>query len=106
MNRGVLLTTVMTMTAQLNLADEKPPSPADLVVVNAAVHTMNPAQSTAEAIAVTGNRITAVGPPSVGIPVFSIAGKRRSSSLPWCSASAYSRRKRAAFAKVPAGSLA
>lgn len=34
---------------------------ADLVIVNAVIHTMNPAQATAEAVAVLGNRIIAVG---------------------------------------------
>ena len=33
----------------------------DLVIINAAVHTMDPARPTAEAVAVLGNRIAAVG---------------------------------------------
>src|SRR5579883_2640215 len=35
--------------------------PADLLIINATVHTMDPAQPTAEAVAVLGNRIAAVG---------------------------------------------
>ena len=38
-----------------------PPFAADLIIVNASIHTMNSAQPSAEAIAIHGNRIVAVG---------------------------------------------
>jgi predicted amidohydrolase YtcJ len=48
--------------AMLTAAQAKEPSlSADLVIVNANVHTMDEARPTAEAVAVVGNRIAAVG---------------------------------------------
>ncbi len=38
-----------------------PPFAADLIIVNASIHTMNSAQPSAEAVAIHGNRIVAVG---------------------------------------------
>ncbi len=38
-----------------------PPFAADLIIVNANIHTMNPTQPSAEAVAIQGNRIVAVG---------------------------------------------
>jgi len=40
---------------------EKPAFVADTIIVNAVVHTMDPAQPAAEAVAIYGNRIVAVG---------------------------------------------
>src|SRR6185503_4245412 len=40
---------------------EKPAFVADTIIVNAVVHTMDPAQPTAEAVAIYANRIIAVG---------------------------------------------
>jgi predicted amidohydrolase YtcJ len=48
------------MLTTVSLAKEPSLSP-DLVVVNAAIHTMDPARPTAEAVAILGNRIVAVG---------------------------------------------
>ena len=44
-----------------SLADKPPSFAPDLVIVNAMVHTMDPNQPVAEAIAIHGNRIVAVG---------------------------------------------
>jgi hypothetical protein len=40
---------------------DKPSLVADTIIVNAVVHTMDPAQPLAEAVAIYGNRIVAVG---------------------------------------------
>src|SRR6185369_5913339 len=40
---------------------EKPALVADTIIINAVVHTMDPAQPTAEAVAIYANRIVAVG---------------------------------------------
>jgi predicted amidohydrolase YtcJ len=40
---------------------DKPALVADTIIINAVVHTMNPAQPTAEAVAIYANRIVAVG---------------------------------------------
>ncbi|HMJ08727.1 MAG TPA: amidohydrolase family protein, partial [Pyrinomonadaceae bacterium] len=50
---SVILALSLTLLAQTGSAD--------LVVVNANVHTMNPKQASARSIAVVGNRIVAVG---------------------------------------------
>jgi predicted amidohydrolase YtcJ len=43
------------------MASDAPPQPADLVITNARIYTVNPQQEWAEAIAVRGNKIVAVG---------------------------------------------
>jgi predicted amidohydrolase YtcJ len=43
------------------LAEAQDTAPADLVVLNASIHTLDPQQPTAEAIAIRGNKIIAVG---------------------------------------------
>jgi predicted amidohydrolase YtcJ len=43
------------------VASEAPPQPADIIITNARVYTVNPQQKWAEAIAVRGDRIVAVG---------------------------------------------
>src|SRR6267143_1647543 len=45
-----------------SLADKPPALAPDLLIVNAVVHTMDPSQPVAEAAAIHGNRIVAVGP--------------------------------------------
>ena len=45
----------------MNLPVRSEPLVADTIIINATVHTMDPAQPTAEAIAILGNRIVAVG---------------------------------------------
>ena len=51
-----------TMTAMNSFSHaDKPPLTPDIIIVNAVVHTMNPAQPLAEAVAIYGNRIVAVG---------------------------------------------
>ena len=45
----------------LSLADKPSSFAPDLVIVNAMVHTMDPNQPVAEAVAIHGNRIVAVG---------------------------------------------
>jgi predicted amidohydrolase YtcJ len=51
----------LAMPNQSALAQEKKLMAADLLIVNAIVHTMDPAQPMAEAVAILGNRIAAVG---------------------------------------------
>jgi predicted amidohydrolase YtcJ len=61
--RLVLLTvTLLALTLMNNsaLADKSTITP-DLIIVNAVIHTMDPNQPTAEALAIHGNRILAVG---------------------------------------------
>ncbi len=55
------LITLFLMTTNLSTHADKPPLAADLIIVNANVHTMNKAQPAAQAVAVYGNRIAAVG---------------------------------------------
>jgi len=55
-----LLTLLMTMLTPVAQAKEVSLAP-DLIIVNAAVHTLDPACPTAAAVAIQGNRITAVG---------------------------------------------
>ncbi len=52
-----LLTTMLTPVAQA----KEPSLAPDLIIINAAVHTMDPARPTAGAVAILGNRIAAVG---------------------------------------------
>jgi predicted amidohydrolase YtcJ len=57
----VLLITLTLMTINVPSLADKPPLAADLIIVNANVHTMDKAQPDAQAVAVYGNRIVAVG---------------------------------------------
>src|ERR1700674_4978584 len=43
------------------MASDAPPPPADMIITNARVYTVNPQQKWAEAIAVRGDKIIAVG---------------------------------------------
>jgi predicted amidohydrolase YtcJ len=43
------------------IASESPPQPADIIIFNARIYTVNPQQKWAEAIAVRGDKIVAVG---------------------------------------------
>ena len=56
------------------LADKPPALAPDLVIVNAMVHTMDPSQPVAEAVAIHGNRIVAVG---ASKEIKKMAGPRR-----------------------------
>ena len=55
----VILSTLTSMTLPTH-ADKSTTAP-DLIIVNAVIHTMDPNQPTAEAVAIYGNRIMAVG---------------------------------------------
>jgi len=57
---SALLTLLMTMLTPVAQAKEASLAP-DLIIVNAAVHTLDPARPTAGAVAIQGNRIVAVG---------------------------------------------
>ena len=62
MTRIFALFCVLTLTLMnLPVRAETPTLVADTIIVNAIVHTMDPANPTAEAVAVFGNRIVAVG---------------------------------------------
>ena len=61
MNRGLLPMAVIAMIWHGNVSAGEPRPNADLVVVHAVVRTMDPARPMAEAIAVSGGRISAVG---------------------------------------------
>src|SRR5689334_20450402 len=59
-----LLIPIVTLSLSLmNLSvhADKPAFAADTIIINATVHTMNPALPTAEAVAIYANRIVAVG---------------------------------------------
>ena len=62
MNRPVLALSLAALTAlaALGTANAAPPA-ADLIIVNARIWTVNPAQAEAQALAVLNGRITAVG---------------------------------------------
>lgn len=49
------------MSSNFTTHADKPPLAADLIIFNAKIHTMNQSQPTAEAVAIYGNRIVAVG---------------------------------------------
>ena len=61
MNRGLLPMAVIAMIWHENVSAGAPQPSADLVVVHAVVRTMDPSRPAAEAIAVSGGRISAVG---------------------------------------------
>ena len=56
----VLVTVISLMTAELNGRAQNKAVP-NVIIVNATIHTMDPQQPTAEAVAIYGNRIVAVG---------------------------------------------
>ena len=56
----VLVTVISLMTAKLNGRAQNTAVP-NVIIVNATIHTMDPQQPTAEAVAIYGNRIVAVG---------------------------------------------
>ena len=60
MTRLLILICVLTLIL-MNFPVRSEPLVADTIIVNATVHTMDPARPTAEAIAILGNRIVAVG---------------------------------------------
>src|SRR5688572_32179350 len=59
----LLISILLLVLCLMNLPvqAEKPALVADTIIVNAAVHTMDPAQPIAEAVAIYANRIVAVG---------------------------------------------
>src|SRR6266542_4235668 len=57
----IILFPLFLMTRNSSNHAGNPPFAADLIIVNASIHTMNSAQPSAEAIAIHGNRIVAVG---------------------------------------------
>jgi len=62
MARIITLFCVLTLTLMnLPVRAETPALVADTIIVNAIVHTMDPAHPTAEAVAIYGNRIVAIG---------------------------------------------
>ena len=52
---------ILLMTATFSIQADKLPFSADLIIINARTHTMDQGQPLAEAVAVSGNRIIAVG---------------------------------------------
>src|SRR5262245_27366953 len=56
----LIIALLLMLTDNVSHAD-KPPLAADLIIINATVRTMNPSPPQAEAIAIQGNRIVAVG---------------------------------------------
>jgi predicted amidohydrolase YtcJ len=56
-----ILLALFAMTATFSTQADKPPFAADLIIINAKIHTMDQGQPLAEAVAVSGNRIIAVG---------------------------------------------
>jgi predicted amidohydrolase YtcJ len=57
----LLFATMALMSTNFSTHADKPPFAAALIIINAKVHTMDPSQPIAEAVAVYGNRIMAVG---------------------------------------------
>ncbi|SPE52405.1 Amidohydrolase 3 [Verrucomicrobia bacterium] len=58
--RPAIILLLLTMPTTVALSQEKALTP-DLVILNASIHTMDPVQPVAEALAIMGNRIVAVG---------------------------------------------
>jgi formylmethanofuran dehydrogenase subunit A len=56
-----ILLVLFVMTATFPTRADKPPFASDLIIINARIHTMDQVYSLAEAVAVSGNRIVAVG---------------------------------------------
>ena len=57
----LLLTLPLFMSTSLITRADKPAVVADLIIINAKVHTLDPNQPSAEAIAVLANRVVAIG---------------------------------------------
>jgi predicted amidohydrolase YtcJ len=57
----LILLVLFAMTATFSTHADKPPFAASLVIINARIHTIDQGQPLAEAVAVSGNRIVAVG---------------------------------------------
>src|SRR6266852_2369187 len=57
----LLLTLPFLISTTFIVQADKPPFAADLIIVNARIHTMDQGQPLAEAVAVSGNRFIAVG---------------------------------------------
>ena len=57
----LVLVSFLLMTTTFSTHADKPTFAADLVIINARVHTMDQSRPSAEAIAIQGNRIFAVG---------------------------------------------
>src|SRR5713226_1468401 len=60
--KSLLLSLILSVLMSTNFAThaDRPPFAADLIIINAKIHTMDQSQPLAEAIAVSGNRIVAV----------------------------------------------
>src|SRR5712692_4420491 len=63
--KSLLLSLILPVLMSTNFATQagKPPFTADLIIINARIHTMDQGQPLAEAVAISGNRIIAVGTP-------------------------------------------
>src|SRR5216684_8747725 len=61
--KSLLLSLILPVLMSTNFATQpdKPPFAADLIIINAKIHTMDQGQPLAEAVAISGNRIIAVG---------------------------------------------
>src|SRR5260370_7646341 len=61
--KSLLLSLILPVLMSTNFATQadKPPFTADLIIINARIHTMDQGQPLAEAVAISGNRIIAVG---------------------------------------------
>jgi len=58
---AVTVVAILLMSATFSTQAHKPPFAADLIIINATIHTMDQGQPLAEAVAISGNRIIAVG---------------------------------------------
>src|SRR6266851_4336895 len=58
---ALLIILLLLMSTNFATQPDKPPFTADLIIINATVHTMDQGQPLAEAVAISGNRIIAVG---------------------------------------------
>src|SRR5260370_13309438 len=61
--KSLVLSLFLSVLMSINFATQadKPPFAADLIIINATIHTMDQHQPLAEAVAISGNRIIAVG---------------------------------------------
>src|SRR2546425_11410399 len=57
----LLIASCLLMSINFTTHADKPPLAADLIIVNAKIHTMDQTQPSAEAVAIIGSRIAAVG---------------------------------------------
>src|SRR5450755_1499298 len=56
-----IITTTLLLMASATFAADAPSQPADIIITNARIYTVNPQQKWAEAIAIRGDKIVAVG---------------------------------------------